>query len=689
MPQTIALALFTLGAPLAVVNFVAVGFGATLISLGVSAGLSLLSAALLSGSQKTARLKPSDGQQTIRQAVPPRWKHYGRVRIGGPQFWLQSEDTQGYLYQGLVLNQGRIDAFEAYHIDDSAVEIDGTGLVLSPPFDTINVKLRTKLGLPTETAYTILETQFGYSNIRGDGIASILGEFDNFATAEDQQQNYPNGLPKIRATIRSSVVWDPREVTQDRTDKTTWGWSDNPVICLLDYMMSPDGFGLPWGRFQNNINEWISAANECDELVWSAEDSLFEKRYRIAASYLFTDDPIDVLKRFEETFDGRTWQRRDGSIGVSVGIFKGSEVTIDNKSILRFDLERGQDRLTAIAGVRAQYMSPANDYRENDAEPWPDGETVIGLSDDRVANLELTWVPSHGQARRLMQKTYERGRARWRGQIITNLSGMKLIDERYARFVIDELNIDENFEIDHFSLDLSTNEIVIDVTSVEIIDDPVRPPGALTGLFYRGSGHHESNDSVVDLDITTVDDGDAAKPGDLVVISLRSRATPAWVDPSGWTIIDNNAGGTREVLLFKEIIQADIDSPASPLSSADDTLIQWFAFNPALTGTPTLDLLDIATSNGNPAPVSADATAISSPHLMFSTHGAIVTFSREITSANWTGAVPDFSVSQNFETSSIMSLLKVYPDGAGSSVLADMNDEGSENYQAIFVIKYQ
>ena len=142
-------------------------------------------------------------------------------------------------------------------------------------------------------------------------------------------------------------------------------------------------------------------------------------------------------------------------------------------------------------------------------------------------------------------------------------------------------------------------EVALDVTSADEIDDPVRPVGALVGLFYRGSGHTESEDAAPFMHMDVVDDGDPPRPGDLVVFSIRARSSPSWALPSGWTLIDTNPGGERESVIFKEIVQSDIDSPPQPLGSAGTGLPPMAA---AFFGVPVGILTIVLVSQITPAP---------------------------------------------------------------------------------------
>src|SRR5262245_56644786 len=79
--------LFSVGVPLVLVN-AAVFAAPFLVSAAVSVGLSLAANLIFRpGAATPASVKPSDGQQAIRQPVPARWKSPGRVRLAGPVWW--------------------------------------------------------------------------------------------------------------------------------------------------------------------------------------------------------------------------------------------------------------------------------------------------------------------------------------------------------------------------------------------------------------------------------------------------------------------------------------------------------------------------------------------------------------------------------------------------------------------------
>ena len=75
---------------------------------------------------------PQDIQQTVRQAVPPRRRHYGRVKTGGYVAFFNS--LSGTFYQLLLVGQGRQSSFEEHWLNDQQVLLGAAPSVALTPF---------------------------------------------------------------------------------------------------------------------------------------------------------------------------------------------------------------------------------------------------------------------------------------------------------------------------------------------------------------------------------------------------------------------------------------------------------------------------------------------------------------------------------------------------------------------------
>lgn len=674
--------LFAIGAPLGIVNFIAIGFGATLVNAAIGVGLNLLAGRLLAG--RSPELKPSDLQSPIRQAVPPRIRSYGRVCIAGAVFWRDAIASTHILYLGFLLNHGRIGGFSRYIIDNNTVAIDGSGVVTTAPYSGVATTILTRLGLATETAYSQLSSAFGYTNVRGDGVASALFLHTNFGDVSTQTQDYPNGIPQDKVVIDASVVWDWRDTAQSRTDSTTWQTSSNPVVCALDYLMHADGFAIAWEKITANIAQWTAAADACDELLGE------ETRYSLSFTYDYTQRPGDVLAQILRSCDGKVWPRTDGTMGISVGAFVQPSVTIRSRDVVGYRISYGQDRLASIAGVRAQFKSVGLGYVETDAEPWPDVDTVLALSEDRVVNLTLTMVPSEAQARRLMELEYLRQTSPRRLTLTTTLGGMKALDERWVHVSLPERSIDIDGEVLDTTIDLENGRVTLEIA--ERVAPAPSPELDLTVFRLVGRGSFVSAADNPTFNYNTVISGEAPIAGDLVVWALVSELNPTYTTPAGWTAIRAVFGGSREQALIAKIVTAsDLASALNPISAGgnEGLVALWVAYrNPGATLASTT-YSDVTPDAGDPMAVTVDLTSQTGPFLALSMHYAETGSADAMPSPRWGSIAPDAQASISLQLSvgyyqNLTLIWKAYAAAEiGETIRADMIAEGQHTYQVI------
>jgi hypothetical protein len=91
-----------------------------IVGIGLSVGLNFLASSLF----KPSAPKPEDVQQSLRQPTPPRYRHYGRVKVSGA--WVFGEASEGDFFRVIALGQGPFDAIEEFWNDnaDSICEFD-------------------------------------------------------------------------------------------------------------------------------------------------------------------------------------------------------------------------------------------------------------------------------------------------------------------------------------------------------------------------------------------------------------------------------------------------------------------------------------------------------------------------------------------------------------------------------------
>lgn len=408
------------------------------------------------GGGNISGVTPSDGQQTTRDPVSARWKHYGQVKIGGSIIFYESRD--GEFYVGIAHGQGEITEFLEHWLNDLQVTIDSNGFVQEAKYQnssrTINgvyvygsvatlptvetttsrVRLINHRGSDDQIADALLHTVFPDSwtvDHRLRGVAWTLAVYGDVPNA-DFANMYRGGAPTYRAVVKGSAVYDWR------TGATAW--SDNPALCIRDFLVSNDGLRTPVEKI--NEESFAYGADVCDELI-DLSGSAVEKRYRLWGSYQLTEEPVKVLERMLAPCAGELYVDSEGLICLHVGEWVDPDVCLDADKghIIAYDMSRGPDMFSKVNTIKTVFTYPDNDYQETDGDPWVNVAERTLDGDQLEDKLELYTVPSHTQTRRLAKIHYYKANPKWIGKIMTNLYGLQTINERVVILNIPELGI--------------------------------------------------------------------------------------------------------------------------------------------------------------------------------------------------------------------------------------------------------
>jgi hypothetical protein len=259
MPQVIPIA-----AKIAATKLVgAVTVGKVLSAVAIASVSSAISQAL--ARKALANATSGSPLEMTRDPAPVARMIYGERRVSGPVTFLETYDDDGQPNEisWLVIPFcGReVDAIgPSYWVNDVPVLIS-TG---DTPIGNINGYFWAwpHLGTTDQTADSNLVAASAQwtSAHRGRGVAH--GVFK----CKHNTARMPS-VPNISAMVRGIKCFDPRNEAHDIDDPSTWEWTDNPALCLLDYLLDTD-FGLAVD-YDEEIDEaaFIAAANACDELV--------------------------------------------------------------------------------------------------------------------------------------------------------------------------------------------------------------------------------------------------------------------------------------------------------------------------------------------------------------------------------------------------------------------------------------
>lgn len=131
----------------------ALAFGAAALnrSLLKAKSLDAVVGASSGSSGYSAQPLPQDVQQTIKQAVPSRRRHYGRVKVGGYIAFFDS--VQGVFYNLIMCGQGKTQGFEEHWLNNFEVKLGPSDIIVGPSAPTGGTPFGSKIAIGTSTQY--------------------------------------------------------------------------------------------------------------------------------------------------------------------------------------------------------------------------------------------------------------------------------------------------------------------------------------------------------------------------------------------------------------------------------------------------------------------------------------------------------------------------------------------------------
>lgn len=324
---------------------------------------------------------------TVRSAIEPARIIYGTARTSGPVVYTNTAPTPGTndnstLWTAISLCQHEIEDITEIWLDgdqilSSAIDWAGTGGVTSGKYGPIGSNEVTnfyrRFGTDTQTHVTELATAFTdwTSDYDGKGIAYIVCAFElGTATGEGV---WAQGAPQnIRAVVKGKKVYDPRlDSTQTSipgsgshrlADPTTWEWSDNPALCVADYLFdSRLGMGAE-GVTYNDI-DWdlvAAAADVCDATVTSPAGN--QKRFTCNGALSTGETYAENIKQLLSAMSGQiTWS--GGKYRIRAAAYEAPTYSFTGDDVIGdIQIQPERTRTQRYNKVRGTFIDPDSDY---------------------------------------------------------------------------------------------------------------------------------------------------------------------------------------------------------------------------------------------------------------------------------------------------------------------------------------
>ncbi len=384
--------------------------------------------------------KPEAAKVPLNQAIPYRIWAVGRTRLAGAYMLWESRGPRLYAIQATCGH--RIKSYNRYWLHDDEVTINGSGYVnalAGGRYANSGVRILSRLGLPTETAYDNAVAEFSASglwtnNHRGDGQASLCMRADA-TRMKDQQKRFPYGVPQLSVELDGALCWDFRDPAQNPEDPSTWQWTRNAAIIIAWHLCFNEfGFGLDYQKaLLPVIDLWKEEADICDEDVPLAGGGT-EKRYQCNGYDTTENGPKSGLNAMLASCDAHLVARGDGARILTVGKFRESRcVTLSDADIVGHSIQYDVLFEDECNRLIPKFTYPATDYTTSDTDYFEDTAAQIEAGRVLAQEAEYQWVHQWRQARRLGKRDWLRLQQKVKGSIDVRLSGINAVYSRWVR----------------------------------------------------------------------------------------------------------------------------------------------------------------------------------------------------------------------------------------------------------------
>ena len=319
---------------------------------------------------------------------------YGRVRVGGAIVYDEATgDNNKFLHRIIAVSGHEIESFDEIYINDEVATIDTNGNVTSPSRYDGKLRINLHLGSPDQAADSdlVAESAKWTAQHRLRGIAYIYVRMTFDADV------FPNGVPTFTATVKGKKVYNPStEVTE---------WSDNPALCLRDYLIS--AYGL--SEDADNIDDALvtNAVNVCNQNNTIAGTA----RYTCNGSFTTAVTPYESIQNLLTSMEGSMWYAQ-GKWRMKPGYWSAPVMDV-NEDDLRsgISVATRHSRRDNFNVVKGTFRGEETNWQVTD---YPQVDSAASLAADNgqesVADVDLPFTDNSIEARRIARIALERNR---------------------------------------------------------------------------------------------------------------------------------------------------------------------------------------------------------------------------------------------------------------------------------------
>jgi hypothetical protein len=396
-------------AAIALGNTLLAAVGLSTASLGVLAAVGFAGQIALGAAIRALTPKPSvpnrGYQVNSRGSALDHQIIYGKVRVGGAIVYDESTGTNNkFLHRIIAVSGHEVESFDRLYINDSYVDVANIGAngnvsqVIDSDGSTSDrydgkVRVNFHLGAFDQDADPDLVAESAkwtaQHRLRGIAYMYIRLQFD--------ADVFPNGVPTFTAEVKGKKVYNPS------TGSTVW--SDNPALCLRDYLTSSYGLSeLPANIDDTLINSAVAVCNQTNTDAGTT-------RYTCNGAFTTNLTPYDAINNILTSMGGTLWYAQ-GKWRVKPAYWTAPVLDL-NEDDLRSSIgvSTRHSRRDNFNVVKGTFRGEESNWQSTDY-PQVDSPAFLAADNNQesVADVDLPFTDNSVEARRIARIALERNR---------------------------------------------------------------------------------------------------------------------------------------------------------------------------------------------------------------------------------------------------------------------------------------
>jgi len=476
---------------------------------------------------------------TVRGTLEYRKVVYGTARLSGPNVYpnVSGADRED-LWFVIPLSHGRSESIEAIWIDDVRIlasDIDwtpgsgssdgtGTGAVTDSawqgPGSATAVFCYWYLGYDDQPVCGPLNAAFVDIALthRGRGITYFIVRC---RFTEATKSIWEKGAPQnVRAELKGRLVYDPRldstnggSGSHRYADSTTWAWSENPALCVSDYLITyqnvSPSVGINWPAV-------VVAADASDVTV--SVPSATQNRFTCNGSLSLGVRHITNIENLLSSMAGK-WGYWAGQFTIRASVWSASVASFGVSDIAgKVVLQGSRPTASRWNVIKGFYVDPDRSYAPVEFQQITASEfTVRDNNKELSKDIQLPFTNDEWMAQRIAYRLLEQGDNQESFSCPMMPVGLKVVPGDVVDWTISEVSYSaKTFRITKWA-PTAAGEYELSFQE----DDATRYADPLVGEYVTKSGGSITIPSVV-----------VSAPTSLTATSQANGILLAWTNPA-------------------------------------------------------------------------------------------------------------------------------------------------------------